>query len=222
VRQFDLERSEYTLSHSRDPEKPIEETENDPKARPEAAGAEGEASSRAEPCADEHGLRHEADKLARLEAEREEMRQLLIHRQADFENFRKRVERERREDRDRVVMHLAETLLPVLDNFERALSVHRDPAYEEYHRGFEMIYRQLTDLLAENGIRRMESPVGRPFDPHLHHAFDRAETSEHPEGTIIEELQSGYRFRDRVLRPAQVRVAVRPGGEKASSGSLLN
>ncbi len=206
------------MSHSRDPKKPIEETENDPKARPESAGAEGEASARAE----EHGLRHEADKLARLEAEREEMRQMLIHRQADFENFRKRVERERREDRDRAVMQLAESLLPVLDNFERALSVHRDPAYEEYHRGFEMIYRQLIDLLGEHGVTRMESPVGRPFDPHLHHAFDRAESSEHPEGTIIDEVQAGYRFRDRVLRPAQVRVAVRPGGGKASTLSFLN
>jgi len=210
------------LSHSRDPKKPIEETENDPKVRPESAGAESEASARAEACAEEHGLRHEADKLARLEAEREEMRQMLIHRQADFENFRKRVERERREDRDRAVMQLAESLLPVLDNFERALSVHRDPAYEEYHRGFEMIYRQLIDLLGEHGVTRMESPVGRPFDPHLHHAFDRAETSEHPEGTIIDEVQAGYRFRDRVLRPAQVRVAVRPGGEKASTLSFLN
>jgi molecular chaperone GrpE len=210
------------LSHSRDPKKPIEETENDPKVRPEGAAAEDEASARGEACAEEHGLRHEADKLARLEAEREEMRQMLIHRQADFENFRKRVERERREDRDRAVMQLAETLLPVLDNFERALSVHRDPAYEEYHRGFEMIYRQLIDLLGEHGVTRMESPVGRPFDPHLHHAFDRAETSEHPEGTIIGEVQAGYRFRDRVLRPAQVRVAVPPGGEKASKLSFLN
>ena len=217
-----MERSEYTLSHSRDPQKPIEETENDSKSRPESAGAEGEAPARPEACAEEHGLRHEADKLARLEAEREEMRQLLVHRQADFENFRKRVERERREDRDRAVMHLAESLLPVLDNFEWALSVHRDPAYEEYHRGFEMIYRQLTDLLGEHGITRMESPVGRPFDPHLHHAFERTETEEHPEGTIIAEVQAGYRFRDRVLRPAQVRVAVRPGGEKTASRSFFN
>lgn len=210
------------MNHSPDPKKPVEQAENETVQEPETAGAAAEAPAGAATCAEEHGLRHEADKLARLEAEREEMRQTLIRWQADFDNFRKRVDRERREDRDRTVMALAESLLPVLDNFERALSAHRDPAYEDYRLGFEMIYRQLADLLAQHGIKRMESPVGRPFDPHLHHAFDRAETSEHPEGTIIDEVQAGYRFRDRVLRPAQVRVAVAPARGSASEGSLPN
>jgi molecular chaperone GrpE len=211
------------LTHSHDPKKPVEQSENETVPETEIAGGAAEAAARAaEPGADEHGLRHEADKLSRLEAEREEMRQTLLRWQADFDNFRKRVERERREDRDRTVMALAESLLPVLDNFERALAVHRDPAYEDYQRGFEMIYRQLADLLGQQGITRMESPVGRPFDPHLHHAFDRVETAEHPEGTIIEEMQAGYRFRDRVLRPAQVRVTAPPSGDSAKRRSLLN
>jgi molecular chaperone GrpE len=205
------------LSHSPDPKKPVEQAENEAVQEPESTGTAAGASA----CADEHGLRHEADKLARLEAEREEMRQTLVRWQADFDNFRKRVERERREDRDRTLMALAESLLPVIDNFERALSAHRDPAYEEYRRGFEMIYRQLAELLGQHGITRMESPVGRPFDPHLHHAFDRTETAEYPEGTIIDEVQAGYRFRDRVLRPAQVRVAVSPGRDTAKA-TLLN
>jgi molecular chaperone GrpE len=205
------------LSHSPDPKKPVEQAENEAVQEPENTGTAAGASA----CADEHGLRHEADKLARLEAEREEMRQTLVRWQADFDNFRKRVERERREDRDRTLMALAESLLPVIDNFERALSAHRDPAYEEYRRGFEMIYRQLAELLGQHGITRMESPVGRPFDPHLHHAFDRTETAEYPEGTIIDEVQAGYRFRDRVLRPAQVRVAVSPGRDTAKA-TLLN
>jgi len=156
---------------------------------------------------EEGGQPRDGEKVARLEAEREDLRQLLVRRQADFENYRKRVERERREDRDRELGHLAESLLPVLDNFERALAAHQDPAYEEYRRGFAMIYRQLGDLLAQNGIVRMEDPAGQPFDPRLHDALESVETSEFPEGTVIGEVQAGYKFRDRVLRPAQVRVA---------------
>ncbi len=161
-----------------------------------------------------------AQKLARAEAERDELRQVLISRQADFENFRKRIERERREDRDRSVMQLAESLLPVLDNFERALAAHQDPAYADYRLGFEMIYRQLSDLLADIGIVRMEDPAGRKFDPHLHHAFESVETSELPEGTVIGEVQAGYRFRDRVLRPAQVRVAAPPSRQELPEESV--
>lgn len=161
-----------------------------------------------------------AEKLARAEAERDELRQVLISRQADFENFRKRIERERREDRDRSVMQLAESLLPVLDNFERALAAHQDPAYADYRLGFEMIYRQLSDLLADVGIVRMEDPAGRKFDPHLHHAFESVETSELPVGTVIGEVQAGYRFRDRVLRPAQVRVAAPPSRQELPEESV--
>lgn len=196
------------MSHHKDPHHPAEEPEIDQQER-----AEGEA---AEPVAtggvltEEPGPGPEAERLAQLQAERDELRQTLIRRQADFENFRKRIDRERREDRERAVMRLAESLLPVLDNFERALAAHQDPAYEDYRRGFEMIYRQLSDLLVEHGIVRMENPAGQKFDPHLHHAFERVETSELPEGTVIGEVQAGYRFRDRVLRPAQVRVAVPP------------
>lgn len=146
--------------------------------------------------------------IDRLEADREDLRQTLIRRQADFDNFRKRVERERRDDRERAVGSLAESILPVLDNFERALAAHQDPAYQNYMRGFEMIFKQMVDLLAHHGVARMQSPVGKQFDPHCHHAIERVETTEQPEGTVIGEVQAGYKFRDRVLRPAQVRVAV--------------
>lgn len=208
MRQFDLKRRKYTLSHHRDPHHPAEEPEIDQEGRAEGEAAEPEAAG--EVFTEESGPSPEAEKLAQLEAQRDELRQTLISRQADFENFRKRIDRERREDRERAVMRLAESLLPVLDNFERALAAHQDPAYEDYRRGFEMIYRQLSDLLVEQGIVRMEDPAGQKFDPHLYHAFERVETSELPEGTVIGEVQAGYRFRDRVLRPAQVRVAVPP------------
>lgn len=196
---------------------------SDPHRQTEASESEPENESQAETIADESSvsdkssLREEADKMVRLEAEREEMRQLLIRRQADFENYRKRIERERREDRDRTVVLLAESLLPVLDNFERALAAHQDPAYEDYRRGFEMIQRQLADLLAGHGIVRMQDPSGQPFDPRLHHALESVETGDYPEGTVIDQVQAGYKFRDRVLRPAQVRVAVGGPARGASS-----
>lgn len=197
------------MSYSRDPHRHTEESETEQGARPAGADAAAEdAAASAEAAEEEPSLRRLADTLGRLEAERDELRQTLARRQADFDNYRKRIERERREDRDRSLILVAESLLPVLDNFERALAAHQDPAYQEYRRGFEMIHRQLMDLLARHGVARMEDPTGRKFDPHLHHAFERVETSEVPEGTVLGEVQAGYRFRERVLRPSQVRVAV--------------
>ncbi len=156
------------------------------------------------------------EQLKRLQTEKEELWQTLIRRQADFENFRKRIERERQQDADRAVMALAEELLPILDNFERALAAHTEQSYEDYRRGFELIYRQLEDVLARNGISRIPNPVGQPFDPFYHHALERVETGEYPEGTVIEVLQAGYRFRDRLLRPALVRVAARPSTDSVN------
>jgi molecular chaperone GrpE len=215
------------LSHSHNPRRPATDpqTEEPEIRQDEAETAEVEAVADERENRDDAGagrqVRAEEDKIARLETERAELRQALIHRQADFENFRKRIDRERREDHDRTIARLAESLLPVLDNFERALMAHQDEAYEEYRRGFEMIYRQLSELLASHGIVRMENLVGKPFDPHQHHAFESVTTDEHPEGTIVGEVQPGYRFRDRVLRPAQVRVAAAPAeGENSAKTTV--
>lgn len=152
------------------------------------------------------------DRLAKLEAERNELRSTMVRRQADFENYKKRVERERHEEGRRGVMRLAENLLPVLDGFERALAAHNDPAYEDYRAGFELIYRQLWEALARHGLERVV-PKGQPFDPHFHQAIDSVETDEHAEGVVVEVLQPGYLFHGRMLRPATVRVAVAPANE---------
>jgi len=150
-----------------------------------------------------------AEPLAKLQAENDELRETLIRRQADFENYRKRIERERHEDGQRAAARLIQTLLPVLDAFERALEAHDDPAYEEYRKGLELIYRQLWDALARQGLERIEAK-GEPFDPYVHEAVERVESEELEDGTVIEVLQAGYRMRGNVLRPASVRVAVRP------------
>jgi len=143
--------------------------------------------------------------VQKLLAEKQELTNTLIRRQADFENYRKRVERERHADRHRGVELFVEQLLPVLDAFDRAL-VHDGTVSDEYRKGFELIRRQLWDVISKQGVKRIEA-VGKEFDPHLHHAIERVETEEHAEGTVIGELQPGYMFHDRVLRPAMVRVA---------------
>lgn len=151
------------------------------------------------------------DEWARLKTEREELMQTLVRRQADFENYRKRIERERQQDHSRGVASVVEDLLPVLDAFERALKAHDDPAYEEYRKGLELIYQQLWDKLARHGVERIAA-AGKQFDPHFHQAIERVETDEIEDGKIVEVLQDGYVFHGRVLRPSIVRVAIHSDG----------
>ncbi len=162
-----------------------------------------------------------AEQLAALKADKEELWKTLIRRQADFENYRKRLERERHEAGRDAVARLIEGLLPVLDAFERALAAHDDPAYEDYRKGFELIYRQLGDALARQGVERIAAE-GKRFDPHVHQAIERVETDEHEDGAVIAVLQPGYRLRDTVLRPAAVRVAVHPTEKAAEADKRAN
>jgi molecular chaperone GrpE len=156
----------------------------------------------------EDGAREEAE-LKKITSELEELRQTLIRHQADFSNYRKRSEKENKEAFQRATARVIEGLIPVIDGFEHALAAHREAEYENYRKGFELIYKQLLENLARLGAERID-PVGKPFDPHLHQAVDRAETNEHEDGTILEVFQPGYVYHGRVLRPAMVRVAVHP------------
>ena len=154
------------------------------------------------------------DQIRKLTAEKEELRDTLLRRQADYENYRKRIEKERHQERHRGVEHVIELLLPVLDAFDTALaSASKDSAAADYAKGFELIRRQLWDALSKQGLARIES-VGKEFNPHVHHAIARVETTEQPEDTVVAELQPGYMFHERVLRPAMVRVAAEPAHPK--------
>jgi molecular chaperone GrpE len=153
-------------------------------------------------------VRAEAD-VARLATDLEDLRQTLLRRQADFDNYKKRIERERGEDYKRITARLIEALIPSIDGFEQALAAHREAEYENYRRGFELIYKQLLDNIAKLGAERID-PTGKQFDPHLHQAMDRTETNEYEDGTVLQVFQPGYVFHGRVLRPAMVRVAVQP------------
>lgn len=147
--------------------------------------------------------------MAKLMADLDELRQSMLRSQADFANYRKRIEKERFEDSKRATARVIEGLIPVIDGFEHALAAHREAEYENYRKGFELIYKQLLDNITKLGAERID-PVGKPFDPHLHQAMDRTETTEERDGTILQVFQPGYVFHGRVLRPAMVRVAVHP------------
>jgi molecular chaperone GrpE len=159
-----------------------------------------------------------ASELQKLRAEKEELMQTMIRRQADFENFRKRTERDRQEEGRRGVERLVLDLIPVLDAFDRALQAHDDPAYEEYRKGVTMIRKQLWDGIAKHGVQRIEA-AGKMFDPHQHQAIERLESTDYPDGFIVAVFQDGYTFHGRVLRPAIVRVAVHSeeGGNSSSN-----
>jgi molecular chaperone GrpE len=151
----------------------------------------------------------EQSEAGRLATELDDMRQTLLRRQADFDNYRKRTEKERLDDGKRATSRVIEALIPILDSFEQALAAHREAEYESYRKGFELIYKQLLENITKLGAERVD-PLGKPFDPHLHQAVDRAETTEEKDGTILSVFQPGYVFNGRVLRPAMVRVAVHP------------
>src|SRR5215510_13035220 len=157
---------------------------------------------------EKENARADAD-VAKLAADLEDLRQTLLRRQADFENYKKRIERERSEDSKRATARVIEGLIPVIDGFEHALAAHREAEYENYRRGFELIYKQLLENVTKLGAERID-PAGKPFDPHLHQAMDRTETTEQEDGTVLQVFQPGYLFHGRVLRPAMVRVAVHP------------
>lgn len=146
------------------------------------------------------------ERLAREAARAEELWHRLVRLQADFENFRRRARGEREELLRYGAESLVRALLPVLDDFERALA---SGGGEGFVAGVEMIYRQLMDVLAREGLRPVES-VGRPFDPTYHEGVEQEVTTAYPDNTVTHELRRGYFLHDRVIRPALVRVARAP------------
>jgi molecular chaperone GrpE len=171
----------------------------------------------AEGSVESESLHADAD-VAKLATDLEDLRQTLLRRQADFDNYKKRIEKERGEDFKRTTARLIEAVIPVIDGFEQALAAHREAEYENYRRGFELIYRQLMDNIARLGAERVD-PTGIPFDPHLHQAMDRTETTEHEDGMVLQVFQPGYVFHGRVLRPAMVRVAVHPAAASKANAN---
>lgn len=146
------------------------------------------------------------DELKKLRDERNVLYDRLARLQAEFDNARKRTAREQADFREYAVADAIKALLPILDSFDRALATH---AGDESFRGIELINKQFHDALAKLGVRPIPA-AGEPFDPHLHQAVEMVDTSDAPDNTVVEELQRGYKLKDRLLRPSMVRVARNP------------
>jgi len=143
----------------------------------------------------------------RLAADKAELHDRLLRRQADFDNFRKRAERDRSDFLQFAGMEFARELLPILDDFDRALKV--ETADANYAKGVELIYARMYETLKKMGLEPMDT-VGKTFDPNLHQAVERVETDVAEDQTILAEFQKGHTFKGKLLRPAMVKVAVRP------------
>jgi len=141
----------------------------------------------------------------RLIDENHELMDRLLRRQAEFDNFRRRAEREKADVLEFANTESVRAILPILDDLERALKTHTSD--KVYARGMELIYQRLADSLKKLGLEPITTK-GQKFDPHVHHAVDMVETGDVEEQTILDEYQPGYNFRGRLLRPAMVKVAV--------------
>jgi len=145
-----------------------------------------------------------ASEVEKLKAERDALLDRLARLQAEFDNARKRAVRDQQEFREYAAADFIKNILPILDSFERALKAEGDSS--DFRNGIELIYRQFQDALQKIGVQPIVS-MGRPFDPRVHEAIEMVDTTEVPDHHVLDELQRGYKYKDRLLRPAMVRVA---------------
>ncbi|SES66588.1 molecular chaperone GrpE [Anaerobranca gottschalkii DSM 13577] len=157
------------------------------------------------------GENKENSEIEKLTKEKEELFNRLQRLQADFENFRKRMTKEKTEILNFANADLVTALLPVLDNFQRALSgqeknLDKNGEYLKFLEGIQMIYRQFKDILEKEGLKEIDC-LDKPFDPNFHEAIMQVEDIDKPENTVVEVLQTGYTFKDKLIRPAMVKVS---------------
>jgi molecular chaperone GrpE len=172
---------------------------------PAAENAEGDAVTIDSPSG---RVSSESSEVQKLRVERDTLIDRLARLQAEFENARKRTAREQQDFREYALADAVKALLPILDSFERALQT-GSAERSEFRSGVELIYKQLQDALLKLGLRAIPAR-GELFDPHLHEAIEMVDTTEAADHQILEELQRGYKLKDRLLRPSMVRVARNP------------
>ncbi|MBM7645811.1 molecular chaperone GrpE [Scopulibacillus daqui] len=152
-------------------------------------------------------LKVKEEEIEQFKKEQEELKNRLLRVQADYENYKRRTNEEKIKERKFRAQSLVEEILPVLDNFKRALDVKTESEEAgSLKKGMEMVYRQLTAALEKEGVKEIEA-VGKPFDPHMHQAVMQVEHDEYDENTVVEVLQAGFTLNDRVVRPAMVKVS---------------
>jgi molecular chaperone GrpE len=169
----------------------------------ESGQSSGVADPPASPASPLEAVKAERERLIE---EKNDLMDRLLRRQAEFDNFRRRAERERADVLEFANADTVRAILPILDDFERALKV--ECTGKEYARGMELIYQRLLDALKKLGLEPI-SAKGLKFDPNVHHAVDMVETDDVEDHTVLDEYQQGYNFRGRPLRPAMVKVAVK-------------
>ena len=146
-----------------------------------------------------------ADEIVELRKERDTLQDRLLRQMAEFDNYRKRIDRERRDSSEYAAADLLQDVLPILDDFERALQVDA-PGSAPYRQGLEIIHRALLEMLRKRGVTAIDA-VGTDFDPHVHQSVAYEDVPGKRDGEVIEEFRRGYRLGDRLLRPAMVKVA---------------
>ena len=183
------------------------------------SAAEAPDQAEAPPASDSADrLQQLEQELQTLKAEHETLQSQYMRIAADFDNFRKRQSRDQEDTRQQLICSTLSEILPVVDNFERArqqLNPEGDEA-QALHRSYQGLYKQLVDVLKQQGVARMEV-VGQLFDPTLHEAVLREESTDHAEDVVTEELQRGYHLNGKVLRHALVKVSMGPGPSEASA-----
>jgi molecular chaperone GrpE len=171
---------------------------------------EQDMSAPADPAARDAGATgpesKEQDAVEALRAERNALQDRLLRTAAEFDNYRKRIDRERRDQADAATADALEDLLPIMDNLDLALSAPGGDDADAYRKGVELIHRQMGDLLRKRGVKAIEA-VGTDFDPRFHQAVVQEVSPDHREGEVMQELRRGYMLGDRLLRAAMVKVA---------------
>ena len=173
---------------------------------PEAAAAAAPSDESESDRAEASGALTSTEPAEDLRRERDDYYDRWLRKTAEFDNYRKRVDRERRERADQTTVDFLEQLLLVADDFDRALTTEIGEDPEAYRRGVELIHGKLHDLLRKYGVTPIEA-LGADFDPNVHQAVLQEESPDHRDGEVIGELRRGYKMGDRLLRPAMVKVA---------------
>jgi molecular chaperone GrpE len=172
--------------------------------QPDESGEDQAAAAEQSEGTSAQGL---AEANEKLQAEKRELYDRLLRSQAELDNFRKRTQKEKEEIRQHAAENLIRSLLPTLDGFERALQHREEGVPETYFKGMEIIYKELRDVLSRAGLVAVETE-GQLFDPHLHQAVETVKAPGHREHEIVAEMQRGYKLKNKLLRPAIVKVAV--------------
>jgi len=175
---------------------------------PAGDGSESSSGSSAGGAAPNAEVSGPEAELQKVKAERDSLLDRLARAQAEFENARRRAAKEQQDFRDFATVDAIKSLLPVIDSFERALQTKSEPG--DFRSGVELIYKQLQDVLTKLGVRPIAAK-GEQFNPHVHEAIEMVETPDAADHEVLEEWQRGYKFKDRLLRPAMVKVAKNPG-----------